>query len=68
MEPQIGKLYKRYYQASDYAAYAAEKDIVIVTGIENLGGEYIILFNYLDDPEQLCEWNYAAFQDGMVEV
>lgn len=60
---KIGKLYKRKL----YSSWKnPEKDIVVVTGT-NPSHSYIVTFYYLDDPDEICEWNEAAFMEGFEE-
>lgn len=65
---QVGRLYKRIYE-NEYPKKYHELDVVVITDIvENMWSEYSIQFFYLNDPDEECEWDYGAFQDGMTRV
>jgi hypothetical protein len=62
MKIQIGKLYTRC------KPYLHEDDVVVVTGKRRVKHEVLIEFFYLDEPDEHCTWNTAAFKDGMNEL
>lgn len=51
-----------------HASYSQIPDIVVVTGKKKVNREVMIEFYYLDDPDEQCVWNTAAFKDGMNEL
>lgn len=62
MKIQVGKLYTRCQP------YSHEDDVVIVTGKRKIKHEVMIEFFYIDNPDEQCVWNTAAFKDGMNEL
>lgn len=60
---QIGKLYKRRMYSS--WKKNLEREIVVVTGMTECWSN--IKFYYIDNPDEECEWNNAAFMDGFEE-
>ena len=62
---KIGKLYKRKKYFTSKGDNNPEKDIVVVMGKTELWKN--ILYYYLDDPDEICEWNNGAFMDAFEE-
>lgn len=60
MDIKIGRIYAR--------RGFVKEDIVVVSGMSELDNEEMVHFFYIDDPDEVCVWNYDAFMDGMNEL